>query len=749
MPTKRVRDGKVTAWYKQPAVKVGLKIGGVIMKVLVTLLLILVIAGIVAGMSLFVYLNATFDPEEDLPNLNNIKADTTSMIYVQDDAGAWVEYTALTGARHEYVELNKIPIDLQHAVIAIEDERFEDHYGVDWKRTVAAVFNEVLHIRSRFGGSTLTQQLIKNLTGEKDQNISRKVNEIFAATYMESTYSKDTILEAYLNVMPLTRDIIGVGYGAKYYFGKEVSELTLAESAALATITNNPSIYDPYNHPENVRDRQHLVLRKMLEVGFISEGEYIQAMNEELVYQSGINYTDVMNFYTDMVVESVIDDLVAQGYSTSEASLLVFNGGLKIYSYEDPDLQERIEKLFADEDIYPAHIEGDEEDPRFAFFAVDYDGKVVTVVGDRGEKTGNRLHNIATMGIRQCGSSIKPVAVYAPAIELNMTYYSERILDEPTMTVNKKNWPPNYGGARYGYVTVNQALRQSLNTIPVKLLTEITPAYSHSYLTDMLGISTYVKEDINASALALGGATHGVHLSELVSAYEMFGNGGIYNGWRCYEKVLDADDNVLLTTAPANVQALSEDTAYVMNRLMTETIYETAAPAGTMRGIRGSWQNIKMFGKSGTTDDNNDVVNVGGTPYCVGGAWFGYRNNKEMTNTQAKCISGLFNLAMVEIHKGYEPAEFVKPTSVIEAQYCMETGLLANEGCTKRATGYYRSSNIPEMCAQHTPTATTTTTTDSTGTTTGSGTDTTTTGTGTEESTSSTGSTETTTTTQP
>ena len=283
MPVKKYGDQNGTPWYKQPAAVMALKIGGIAAKVLVTVLLILVITGIVAGMSLFIYLNATFDPEEDLPNINNFRSSTTSMIYTQNDKGEWEEYTALTGARHEYVQLSQVPIDLQQAVIAIEDERFEDHYGVDWKRTLAAVINEVFHVRSRFGGSTLTQQLIKNLTGDKDQNVSRKVNEIFGATYMESTYSKDTILEAYLNVMPLTGDIIGVGYGAKYYFGKDVSELTLSESAALATITNNPSLYDPYFHPENVRDRQHLVLRKMLECNFITKDEYVQAMHEEVV----------------------------------------------------------------------------------------------------------------------------------------------------------------------------------------------------------------------------------------------------------------------------------------------------------------------------------------------------------------------------------------------------------------------------------------------------------------------------------
>ena len=592
MPVKKYGDQNGTPWYKQPAAVMALKIGGIAAKVLVTVLLILVITGIVAGMSLFIYLNATFDPEEDLPNINNFRSSTTSMIYTQNDKGEWEEYTALTGARHEYVQLSQVPIDLQQAVIAIEDERFEDHYGVDWKRTLAAVINEVFHVRSRFGGSTLTQQLIKNLTGDKDQNVSRKVNEIFGATYMESTYSKDTILEAYLNVMPLTGDIIGVGYGAKYYFGKDVSELTLSESAALATITNNPSLYDPYFHPENVRDRQHLVLRKMLECNFITKDEYVQAMNEELVYKNGIAHTDVMDYYTDMVVEEVINDLVAQGYGESEASLMVFSGGLKIYSYEDPALQQELEEIFADEEIYPEHIEGDEEDPRFAFFAVDYEGKVVATIGDRGEKSADRVANIATMGVRQCGSSIKPIAVYAPAIELNMTYYSERIKDEPTMTVNGSNWPPNYGGARYGYVTVNQALRQSLNTIPVKLLTEITPTYSYDFLKNVLNISTYVEGDINASSLALGGATHGVHLSELVSAYEIFGNGGIYNGYRSYERVEDANGKVLLTSAPANVQALSEDTAYVMNRLMTETVYTGSDQPlpGTMRSIAGSWK---------------------------------------------------------------------------------------------------------------------------------------------------------------
>ena len=710
MPTRQSKNTKrsETPWYQHPAVGKTLHFGGIAMKALTILLLVLIITGIISGVTLLIYLSTSFNPEDDLPNLDNINAESTSIIYVQDDAGEWVEFMALDGASHEYVKINEVPINLQNAVVAIEDERFYDHYGVDWKRTISAVANEIFHFRSTFGGSTLTQQLIKNLTGEKDKTVSRKVTEIFGATYMEQQYEKEEILEAYLNVMPLTGDIIGVAYGAKYYFGKEVSDLTLAECAVLATITNNPSIYDPYNHPENVRDRQHLVLQKMLECEFITEDEYKQAVCEEVVFQSAVTHGSIQDYYTDMVVESVISDLMATGYSDREAELMLYYGGLHIYSFEKPELQGRLEALFADESIYPSHVEGDDEDPSFAFIALDYDGKVLATIGNRGKKEGSRVGNMATLAIRQCGSSIKPIAVYAPAIELNLTYYSEMIKDEPTTTVGGRAWPPNYNGMRFDplgdksyLVSVNQALRQSLNTIPVKLLNRISMNYSYDFLTDVLGISTYVDTDRNASALALGGATYGTYLRELTASYQIFGNGGLYNGYRCYDRVLDSEGNVLLTTAPAGVQALSEDTAYVMNRLMTETVYSTeGVTPGTLRNIRNDWKKIEMFAKTGTTDSNNDVLAVGGTPYCVGGAWFGYRLNGEMNYEQAQSVKDLYNLAMKEIHKGLDPATFQMPAGVLKAEYCKETGLRATASCKDKATGYYRSSNVPELCSK-------------------------------------------------
>lgn len=710
MPTRQSKNTKrsETPWYQHPAVGKTLHFGGIAMKALTILLLVLIITGIISGVTLLIYLSTSFNPEDDLPNLDNINAESTSIIYVQDDAGEWVEFMALDGASHEYVKINEVPINLQNAVVAIEDERFYDHYGVDWKRTISAVANEIFHFRSTFGGSTLTQQLIKNLTGEKDKTVSRKVTEIFGATYMEQQYEKEEILEAYLNVMPLTGDIIGVAYGAKYYFGKEVSDLTLAECAVLATITNNPSIYDPYNHPENVRDRQHLVLQKMLECEFITEDEYKQAVCEEVVFQSAVTHGNIQDYYTDMVVESVISDLMATGYSDREAELMLYYGGLHIYSFEKPELQGRLEALFADESIYPSHVEGDDEDPSFAFIALDYDGKVLATIGNRGKKEGSRVGNMATLAIRQCGSSIKPIAVYAPAIELNLTYYSEMIKDAPTTTVGGRAWPPNYNGMRFDplgdksyLVSVNQALRQSLNTIPVKLLNRISMNYSYDFLTDVLGISTYVDTDRNASALALGGATYGTYLRELTASYQIFGNGGLYNGYRCYDRVLDSEGNVLLTTAPAGVQALSEDTAYVMNRLMTETVYSTeGVTPGTLRNIRNDWKKIEMFAKTGTTDSNNDVLAVGGTPYCVGGAWFGYRLNGEMNYEQAQSVKDLYNLAMKEIHKGLDPATFQMPAGVLKAEYCKETGLRATASCKDKATGYYRSSNVPELCSK-------------------------------------------------
>lgn len=699
--TPRPTETPSCPWYKLPAVVTAAKILNILLKTLLTILLVAVITGCMVGSALAVYVATSFDIADTIPDLSVINAKTTSVIKTYNEtSGEWEDFLHIQGANHKWVGIDEIPLYMQNAVIAIEDERFNDHYGVDWKRTISAFANLILKFRdTEFGGSTLTQQLIKQLTGDNDHSITRKVTEILRAIEMEKMYSKEEIIEAYLNVLPLSDNIKGVAVGAEYYFGKSISELSIAQCAAIASITQNPSYYNPYTHPENLRDRQQTVLYKMRELKFITEDEYQQAMGEELIFRSSIRHTSIQDYYTDMVIEDVIADLQKNyGYGYTQAESMVYYGGLTIYSWEKPELQQRLETLYADESIYPASLEGDDEDPRTAFFAMDYQGRIVATVGDRGKKTGNRVTNISTMSERQAGSTLKPIAVYALAEEMNLIHYSSVVRDAPTQVVNGHLWPPNYGvgAADRGDVLVDYALRSSLNTVPVKLLADIGLERSYNFLTDVLGITTYVEEDKNFSALALGGATYGMHISELTAAYQIFGNGGVYNGLYSYDHVDDIKGNTLLQTTPLGIQAISEDTAYAMNRLLQEVV---RLYGGTLySAVNSSWPNMELYAKTGTTDLNNDVLAVGGTPYYVATSWFGYRYNTEMTYTQAQAVKQLWNKGMLALHEGLEPASFPHWGDTEELSFCLDSGKIATPACKETRVGVYRKSNIPGMC---------------------------------------------------
>ncbi len=687
-------------------------------QLVLTMVLVGVISICIVGSVLVVYMVNHFDADSYLPVLGEMSMDTRSVIYVQNATGEWEPYHNLLGGNSVWTDLNEIPVHLQNALIAIEDERFWEHDGVDWKRTAGAmvnlVVNRVFHIgNTEYGGSTITQQLIRVTTQNKDHSIKRKVNEILAAVELERNEStKQQVLEAYLNNLPLTGDLVGVGIGARYYFGKEVQELDLAESAVLVSITNNPSQYDPYAHPENVRQRQRIVLAKMYELDMISRDEYLQAVNEELVFKSSAVHQQVQDYYVDLVVEDVIRDLMEEyGYTYNYAANMVYYGGLSIYSAEDPSLQKSVEAIYANENNYPTHREKDTEDPQTGFFAVDYDGKVIATIGGRGEKTANRVLNRSTQSTRSPGSSIKPLSAYGPAIAENIVHYSSMVRDAPITLSNGTKWPHNYNMKSTpdnGDVLLGVALQKSLNTVAARLVQELTPQRSFDYATKTFQLSTLVeakavngsiKTDIALSPMALGAFTDGVTVREMAAAYGVYGSGGFYNKPFTYYKVVKGEDestSTLLTGGKKSTMVLDAETCYVMLRLMNRvTTYGTAAD------IAKSWPGWETYGKTGTSESNRDVYFTGGTAYYVAASWFGYDNNQVMIGTQTGYARRLWNLAMKALHKNLEIKGFTAPEGVKTLQYCTATGHLATDACPGTDTGYYKSVNIPPLCSAH------------------------------------------------
>ncbi|MBR2405557.1 MAG: penicillin-binding protein [Clostridia bacterium] len=676
-------------------------------KTALTIGLILVIAGCIVACVLTVYLATSFEGEGSLPDVDMINQNQTSIVMIQNESGQFVEYQRIAGVQREWANLSEIPVNLQNAVVAIEDERFNEHYGVDWKRTISAVANLVLHFNdTEYGGSTLTQQLVKNLTDNDDHTIQRKVTEIFTAIEMEEFYTKDEILQAYLNIIPLTGTIEGVGAGAKYYFNKEVSDLTLAECAVLASITNNPGRYSPYTHPKALIGRQQTVLFKMHELGFITTDEYQQALGEELHFAKNVGASQIYDYYTDMLIDEVVEDLVdTYGYTESQAKNMVFYGGLTIYSCEDPTLQAKAEAVYKDDANFPDKIATDEEDPQAAIYVMDYTGKTVAVVGGRGEKTANRVLNRATTSMRQPGSSIKPIAVYAPAVQLNLINFSSPVKDCYIVLPDGSKWPRNYNQSRptdSGMTVIDKAIQSSMNTVPAQLLQLMTPQRSFDFLTGSLKLSSLVTSDnkgntdIDYAPMGLGGMTKGVYPQEMAAAYQIFGNGGIYNEPYSYTRV-EQNGEVILTKGPTNVQVLDTNSAYVMNRLLQNVIQ--GSYGATARALKGSWKDWEIFAKTGTTQENNDVWLVGGTTQYVAASWFGYDKNQELTNKQTSAARNLWNKVMLALRDDAAVKTFDSYAgSTVEAVFCYETGLLATDKCTKTGTGVYKPDHMPEVC---------------------------------------------------
>ena len=687
-------------------------------KFVLTITLVGVISACIVGAVLVVYVVSTFDPTGKLPELGKFSMENRSVIYVMNEDGEYEEYQNLLGGNTVWTDLEKIPVNLQNAVIAIEDQRFREHEGVDWKRTIGAmvnlVANRVFNLgTTEYGGSSITQQLIKVTTQNDEHSIQRKINEILLAIELEkSEYTKDQVLEGYLNNMPLTGELVGVGIGARYYFGKEVSDLSLAECAVMASITNNPSLYDPYTRPENIRTRQRIVLSMMYEQELITEDEYVQALNEELVFKSSAAHQSVQDYYVDQVIEDVINDLMDEyGYSYNYAENMVFYGGLNIYSAEDPALQKAVEEIYTNEKNFPALRPKDEEHPQTAFFAVDYDGRVIATVGGRGVKDANRVLNRSTQSVRSPGSSIKPITAYGPAIALDLVHYSSMVRDAPILLPDGTKWPHNYemkSTPDNGDVLLGVALQKSLNTVAARLVQQLTPQRSYEYATNIFQLSTLVENkaiggsiftDKDLSPLALGAFTEGVTARDMATAYGVYGSGGYHNKPFTYYSVTTGDigdETTLLEGGKDAVEVLDAETSYVMIKLMQRvTTYGTAAD------LAKSWPGWEIYGKTGTSESNRDVYFTGGTPYYAAASWFGYDNNQVMIGSQTGYAKSLWNKAMKVLHKNLQIKEFKKPEGVQSWKYCTATGHLATSACPKTDTGWYKSTNIPGYCTSH------------------------------------------------
>lgn len=612
-----------------------------------------------------------FSSNQIVDNVRNMEINMTSVIYVQNEKGDWEEYQRLHGAENRiWVGIDKVPQYLKDAFIAIEDERFDTHSGVDWKRTAAAVGNKLLKFdSSEFGGSTITQQLIKNVTNDKGRNAMRKFREIVRALLIERKLSKTEILEAYLNTIALGNGICGVQVASNYYFNKDVSELTLTECAALAAITKNPTEYNPESGLEANTARRRTVLDKMLELEKITYEEYDAAYNTPLVLDNSKEddlEAEINSYFVDALIDQVIEDLSEKyNLNTSMASTMFYNGGFKIYATVKPEIQSKMEEVYTDIDAYFSQTKkndnGETVHVQSAMTVMDYSGHIVGIVGGAGEKTTNRGLNRATDSPRQPGSTMKPIGVYALAIDRDIVNYTSSVLDQPIKNYYEggKSGPKEWYGYYKGTVSLNYALRKSMNTIPVRLLQEIGIETSYDFLVNKLHCEHLVEADKNLAALALGGTNYGLTTTESAAAFAIFGNQGVYHKPTTYYKIERPNGEIVLQYDDTGEQVIGRDSATIMNHLLQEVVYGSE---GTGHSIAG-YSSMKAYAKTGTSSESNDLWMVAGTPYYIGSVWYGF-------DLQSKVNSGgaakIWREVMRDVHKDLEKKEFEDSEDVVK-----------------------------------------------------------------------------------
>ena len=716
-----------------------------------SMLLILVIMMCIVVTVLAVYVLDFADTNYDA-NLRDAEMKYSSFIYAYDSMGNEVEIKRLSADENRvWVNYEDISPYIVYAVVSTEDKRFYEHDGVDWQTTTKALLGSVLG-KDEGGGSTITQQLIKNITGDDEISWERKLREIFRALSLEEKYTKTDIIESYLNRIWFGGMVYGVGAASQYYFGKDASEINAGEAAVLAGMIRNPYKLNPYNNLSESKRRQKYALNNMYEQGYINtktyedfyynrvevrfakpvygddfgyidertlvSGEDTEIIEEEdalaaaeyVPYKWNGDYTVSQNWYVDAAIVQVIEDYADEkGITYTSAKNEIYNGGYSIYLNMDIDIQNQLEEKYRDPYtvLSSYNTSAAEEDLiQSAFVLMDYSGTVVGLVGGLGEKPGDNCFNRATQATRAPGSTMKPISTYSTAIQRNLITFSTMVVDRPISIFNDEGtglrlWPENYGTLTSGVAGSNalipawEGVRQSLNTIAVRVCTLLTPQVAYNQITQNLGFTTLTNNDIAYSPITLGALTNGAHLIELAAAYQIFGNGGIYYEPMLYSKVVDSKGNTILEQDFFGTQAIDSDTAWITNRMIRTVV---SGPTGT--GRLAAMDNVEVCGKTGTSNASTDLLFVGITPDYVGAMWLGYDDNRRIGSSDGwRAVASVWKTVMTGIQDESEIKKFTPDSSVVERSYCTETGLLATSRCTSTNIGYYKKDNLPDFCS--------------------------------------------------
>lgn len=697
-----------------------------LLKIVIVFLLCIcfILGGFGAGM-LLGYVSTT--ETLSISDLTQTEEVQTSFVY--DIEGNII--SKLTGTENVdrvYVSFSEVKDTyIEEAIISIEDERFYTHSGIDIKRIGSAVLSALANGgTATYGGSTITQQTVKLISGQDQHSTSRKVQEWFSAMSLEQDLSKDEILELYINLAPMGNNFVGIEAAAQNYFGKKASELSLPECAFLAGLPKSPSYYNPLRETgrRNALRRMRIVLSKMYELGYITEEEYNDALNEELVFKTeqATTSTQINSYFAEYAVQEVIRDLCEQrNISTSLATTIVYNRGYHIYTTLEPDVQAVMDEAFRTQSLFqsdPSILWDLPEKPQGGMVVINVEtGAIAGMQGGYGPKTVNLGLNRAVSAYRSPGSSIKPLIDYGPALELQLITPSMIYIDEESH-LNPNNpdqvWPLNSDRSYAGPMTVRQAVAKSKNTIAVKVWNDVGGETALWFL-QQVGID---KTDEGVyPAQAIGAFTVGVTPLQMSAAYATFASGGTYCEPYSYTKVLDSDGETVLESNPARYRVYSMETTYLMSTMLQDVIgYGTAAgTAETIYDCNGN--RIPSGGKTGTTDDNLDKWFCGYTPYYSAAVWYGYDNRLRQTvvptGDRSNAIK-IWSYVMTRIHADIEcNVGWPKPGTIIEMTVC-SSGYCATEYCEEAGTTYsdyfieggYLTPDDETMCPLHTPTPT-------------------------------------------
>ncbi|MDI9470735.1 MAG: transglycosylase domain-containing protein [Bacillota bacterium] len=661
--------------------------------VIILILAIVLVSGVGGGM-LLGYISTT----EPLNPAMLTSGSQTSRVY--DKNGELISIS--TGAQNidrEIVEFSTIKDGyLDEAFKAIEDERFDTNIGIDPRRIASAVVSAIMHGGTpQHGGSTITQQTVKLLTGEDEISAQRKVQEWYKAILLKRDLTNDEIMEIYLNSVPMANSYVGVQSAARAYFEKDAADLTLGEAAFLAGIPKAPSVYNPRTElgMRNALRRQRIVLAKMLDLNFITQAQYDEALNSELVVQREpppLSGTSINSYFVEYVYKQTVADLIERrGYTREAARNLIYSGGVRIYTTFDPKVQALVDATFNKEELFaaaPERYAGLPDLPQAGMAIIDNQtGAVVAMGGGRGTKDANLVLNRATDIARQPGSAIKPLNVYAPALEMGLVSGATMVLDEmvfmdpqrPDVPYPKNAYYPEYRG----WMTIRNAVKIS-NNVPAAKVIEMVGLDNSRYYLNKVGIDRL--EDGAQLAMAVGGFEKGMNPLEMASAFATFPNGGLYIPYYSYTKVLDSNNTVILENRPSYELVYSPETAYMMSRILEEVMLPgygeafwyggSAEGHGMMQNIAG--EIIQTAGKTGTTDNDYDKWFCCFTPYYTAAVWYGFdvlRTIQGPDNEGAKRI--LFDV-FDPLHADLAAVDWTVPSNIVERQIDMRTGHLAS-----------------------------------------------------------------------